>query len=93
MYPGSEGSMMPGYGGSSMPGYGGSSMPGYGGSSMPGYGGPMPGYGPMAAPGTADKKKEGDEKAKPIVPQFLTATRYDFVVQFCWQEKTVSDRI
>jgi hypothetical protein len=50
---------------------------------------PIAPEGPAGAEGTA-KKKPVDEASN---PRFLPAPRYRFVVQFCWRETQLSERL
>ena len=72
-------------------------------SGMPGMmvpGGMMPGMAPagVGVPGAGlaggkakpDKKKEKEE---PKEPPFFSAPKYTFVLQFCWQEKLLTERL
>jgi type IV pilus assembly protein PilM len=59
-----------------------------GGGGEAGFGGPMDFGGAGARPG--DKAAD---KADPDNPEFYMVPRYDFIVQFCWQEKPLNTRI
>jgi hypothetical protein len=75
-------------------GYGSEGMmaPGMGLPGMPsGLGGPAP-----AAAGAVKPKPKGEKEAKEpavIEPPTYSAPRYTFVVQFCWQEQLLTDRL
>jgi type IV pilus assembly protein PilM len=94
------------YGGAA--GYGSGPMGSSGMSGMMGMGGYPSGMAPGMAgtiPGAAKKKESKDgkdgkdakgettEEAVELEPPFFVVPRYNFVVQFCWQEKTVSERL
>jgi type IV pilus assembly protein PilM len=81
-YGDSESSYGEGYG---TPGYG---TPGYG---TPGYG--TPGYGAAARPGTPPAEEEAEEPEGPPEPPFFDAPKFEFVVQFCWQEVQLAERL
>jgi type IV pilus assembly protein PilM len=77
--------------------------PGYGAPGMPGMmdasGGMMPGMAPAmtGAPGTglagSGAKTEKKEKEEPKEPPFFAAPKYTFVLQFCWQERLLTERL
>jgi len=75
------------------PGAGG--MPGM----MEGPGGMMPGMTPggMIAPGmgqaSGKTKPDKKEKEEPKEPPFFSAPKYTFVLQFCWQEQLLTERL
>lgn len=48
--------------------------------------------GPMES-GGAKPAGQAAEKADPDNPEFFSVQRYDFIVQFCWQEKPLNVRI
>ena len=50
------------------------------------------GFAPMN-PGGARPAANGDAKADPDNQEFYTVPRYDFIVQFCWQEKPLGIRM
>lgn len=80
---------MPGSGAGAMPG-----MPGMmgGAGMMPGMAPAMPGAaGPAAKPGAGKEAKK--EKEEPPEPPFFAAPKYTFVLQFCWQEKLLTERL
>lgn len=69
-----------------------SGMAGTGGlGAVPGMGA-TPGLG-AAKPGAAKDKKAEDAKKEDTGPPFYIVPRYDFVVQMCWQEKKLSERL
>lgn len=77
-YEGGEEEEMGGYGG-----YGPGMLGGPGGLRM------TPGMGP-----TAGKKKEGEEETEEEEqPPFFEVPKYSFLVQFCWQERPLSERL
>lgn len=45
------------------------------------------------APAADDKEEEPEEEEKEKSVPFYIAPRFDFVVQFCWQEKQLTDRL
>ena len=67
---------------------------------MPGM---MPGMGMapggMGAPGmgmsggAAKPEKKAGEKEEPKEPPFFVAPKYTFVLQFCWQQKLLTERL
>jgi type IV pilus assembly protein PilM len=63
-------------------------MPGMGmtpgGMGAPGMG--MPG-------GAAKPEKKENEKEEPKEPPFFIAPKYTFVLQFCWQQKLLTERL
>lgn len=71
------------------------------GGMMPGMtpGGMMPGMTPggMMAPGMgqpgAKTKPDKKEKEEPQEPPFFSAPKYTFVLQFCWQEQLLTERL
>ncbi len=74
----------------------GPGVPGMGGPGMgmPGMGGPMGG----AAPGQDDADAAGSddettEEPKEPEPPFFIVPKHDFIVQFCWQEQQLTDRL
>jgi hypothetical protein len=85
-------------------GYGGGMTPGAGimgpgvagpGMGMPGVGAPMGGVSPgsnrtgASAPGTDGETEE----EKDPEPPFFIVPKHDFIVQFCWQEQQLTDRL
>ena len=58
--------------------------------------GPMSGmggdYGPASGSPPAGKSKDGKDQTE-LTPPFFTVPKYTFVIQFCWQEKTISERL
>ena len=75
--------------------------PGSGGmyGTMDMTGGMMPGMTPggMMGPGMgqpgAKTKPEKKEKEEPKEPPFFSAPKYTFVLQFCWQEQLLTERL
>jgi type IV pilus assembly protein PilM len=77
--------------------------PGSGVPGMPGMmdasGGMMPAMAPAmpAAPGAgppgSGAKTEKKEKEEPKEPPFFAAPKYTFVLQFCWQERLLTERL
>lgn len=59
----------------------------------------MPGMTPggMMAPGmgqgTGKPKPDKKEKEEPKEPPFFSAPKYTFVLQFCWQEQLLTERL
>jgi type IV pilus assembly protein PilM len=88
-------------------GYGGSGMEGMAPGGM-GMGGMVPGgmapggmgpggmgpggVGPGRPPGSA-AGADDEEEEKEVEPAFFDAPKYDFIVQFCWQEKQLTERL
>jgi type IV pilus assembly protein PilM len=62
------------------------------GGMMPGM---MPGgmMGPGMGPPGAKTKPEKKEKEEPKEPPFFSAPKYTFVLQFCWQEQLLTERL
>ncbi len=86
-----------GYPGGSTGSGGGMGMPGApgAGSMMPGSGGGMmgsPGAGGSAAGGGA-KSGDGDKDAESSEPPYLKVPRFEFTVQFIWQETLLTERL
>jgi type IV pilus assembly protein PilM len=86
----------PGMGGPGGMGGLGGMGPGAGAPGMPGGAGPGAGAGAPGTGGFGSGAGAGAGNAKsdePTEPQFLIVPRYDFVVQFVWKEKMLTERL
>lgn len=48
---------------------------------------------PAAAAETPAATPEEEEPSEPLAPPFYSVRKYSFIVQFCWQEKLLSERL
>jgi hypothetical protein len=58
-----------------------------------GFGAPLPGRTAAEAPEAGGPAAEPEEEEKESEPPFYAVPKYSFVVQFCWQEQQLTERL